>query len=144
MDPQEDPKSSTILEEMPSNETSSQGVLETPAETPHDAEMDGPSMHLDLILDIPVTVSIELGRTRLPVEQILQLVVRLEPTFESLARRAIGARRQREDRSPGSPRLFQNLIQFHRLQRQTDPSDQEERNNEYGQSASMPHRFSFF
>jgi flagellar motor switch protein FliN/FliY len=30
-------------------------------------------MNLDLILDIPVTVSIELGRTRLVVEEILQL-----------------------------------------------------------------------
>jgi flagellar motor switch protein FliN/FliY len=39
-------------------------------------------MNLDLILDIPVTVSIELGRTRLQVEEILQLgqgsVVELE------------------------------------------------------------------
>jgi flagellar motor switch protein FliN/FliY len=39
-------------------------------------------MNLDLILDIPVTVSIELGRTRLHVEEILQLgqgsVVELE------------------------------------------------------------------
>jgi flagellar motor switch protein FliN/FliY len=30
-------------------------------------------MNLDLILDIPVTVSIELGRTRLVVEDILRL-----------------------------------------------------------------------
>jgi flagellar motor switch protein FliN/FliY len=39
-------------------------------------------MNLDLILDIPVTISIELGRTRLQVEEILQLgqgsVVELE------------------------------------------------------------------
>ena len=39
-------------------------------------------MNLDLILDIPVTVSIELGRTRLQVEEILKLgqgsVVELE------------------------------------------------------------------
>ena len=45
-------------------------------------EMDGPSMNLDLILDIPVTISIELGRTRLHVEEILRLgqgsVVELE------------------------------------------------------------------
>jgi flagellar motor switch protein FliN/FliY len=44
--------------------------------------MDGPSMNLDLILDIPVTISIELGRTRLHVEEILRLgqgsVVELE------------------------------------------------------------------
>lgn len=30
-------------------------------------------MNLDLILDLPVTVSIELGRTRLQVEDILRL-----------------------------------------------------------------------
>ena len=40
------------------------------------------SVNLDMILDIPVTVSIELGRTRLVVEEILQLgqgsVVELE------------------------------------------------------------------
>jgi flagellar motor switch protein FliN len=45
-------------------------------------EKKGASVNLDLILDIPVTVSIELGRTRLPVEEILQLgqgsVVELE------------------------------------------------------------------
>jgi flagellar motor switch protein FliN/FliY len=45
-------------------------------------EIDGPSMNLDLILDIPVTISIELGRTRLHVEEILRLgqgsVVELE------------------------------------------------------------------
>jgi flagellar motor switch protein FliN/FliY len=39
-------------------------------------------MNLDLILDIPVTISIELGRTRLHVEEILRLgqgsVVELE------------------------------------------------------------------
>ncbi len=41
-------------------------------------------MNLDLILDLPVTVSIELGRTRLQVDDILRLgqgsVVELEKT----------------------------------------------------------------
>jgi flagellar motor switch protein FliN/FliY len=53
-----------------------------PQEVLREPEMDGPSMNLDLILDIPVTLSIELGRTRLQVEEILQLgqgsVVELE------------------------------------------------------------------
>jgi flagellar motor switch protein FliN/FliY len=34
---------------------------------------EGLSVNLDLILDLPVTVSIELGRTRLQVEDILRL-----------------------------------------------------------------------
>ncbi len=42
-------------------------------------------MNLDLILDIPVTVSIELGRTRLPVEEILQLAQGSVVELEKLA-----------------------------------------------------------
>ena len=34
---------------------------------------DGTGVNLDLILDIPVNVSVELGRTRLEVNEILQL-----------------------------------------------------------------------
>ena len=82
MDPQEEPKSSVTPEETPSTEASSQEVPEQPQEVLREPEMDGASMNLDLILDIPVTVSIELGRTRLQVEEILQLgqgsVVELE------------------------------------------------------------------
>jgi flagellar motor switch protein FliN/FliY len=42
-------------------------------------------MNLDLILDIPVTVSIELGRTRLHVEEILQLAQGSVVELEKLA-----------------------------------------------------------
>ncbi len=34
---------------------------------------EGHSLNLDLILDLPVSVSIELGRTRMQVEEILRL-----------------------------------------------------------------------
>ena len=82
MDSQEERKNSAVQEETPSTEASSQKAPEAPQEVLREPEMDGPSMNLDLILDIPVTVSIELGRTRLQVEEILQLgqgsVVELE------------------------------------------------------------------
>lgn len=46
---------------------------------PRDA---GTEMNLDLILDVPVTVSLEVGRTRMPIRNLLQLnqgsVVELE------------------------------------------------------------------
>ena len=82
MEAQEEPKNSAIQEETPSTEASSQAVPEAPQEVLQEPEMAGLSMNLDLILDIPVTVSIELGRTRLHVEEILKLgqgsVVELE------------------------------------------------------------------
>lgn len=33
----------------------------------------GPTQDIDLVMDIPVTLSVELGRTRVPIRQILQL-----------------------------------------------------------------------
>lgn len=45
-------------------------------------EVNGPDLNLDVILDVPVTLSLEVGRARLPIRNLLQLnqgsVVELE------------------------------------------------------------------
>ncbi|AWH25297.1 flagellar motor switch protein FliN [Stenotrophomonas sp. YAU14D1_LEIMI4_1] len=45
-------------------------------------ETQGPDLNLDVILDVPVTLSLEVGRARLPIRNLLQLnqgsVVELE------------------------------------------------------------------
>jgi len=45
-------------------------------------EANGPDLNLDVILDVPVTLSLEVGRARLPIRNLLQLnqgsVVELE------------------------------------------------------------------
>ncbi|AWH53432.1 flagellar motor switch protein FliN [Stenotrophomonas sp. ESTM1D_MKCIP4_1] len=45
-------------------------------------ESNGPDLNLDVILDVPVTLSLEVGRARLPIRNLLQLnqgsVVELE------------------------------------------------------------------
>ncbi len=56
---------------------------EKPAtDAPAAARQPGAEMNLDVILDIPVTVSLEVGRTRMPIRNLLQLnqgsVVELE------------------------------------------------------------------
>jgi flagellar motor switch protein FliN/FliY len=56
-----------------SKEASSRRTPEAERLKPDETDRKTPAMNLDLILDIPVTVSIELGRTRLVVEEILQL-----------------------------------------------------------------------
>jgi flagellar motor switch protein FliN/FliY len=56
-----------------SKEASSRRTPEAERLKPDETDRKTPTMNLDLILDIPVTVSIELGRTRLVVEEILQL-----------------------------------------------------------------------
>nr|MBO2514707.1 flagellar motor switch protein FliN [Gammaproteobacteria bacterium] len=38
-----------------------------------DASRDGQSRNLDVILDIPVTISMEIGRTKIPIRNLLQL-----------------------------------------------------------------------
>ncbi len=55
------------------------GAVETPAQASSifqrlspGASDEGPQ-DLDLILDIPVTLSVELGRTRIPIKKVLQL-----------------------------------------------------------------------
>jgi len=57
--------------ELPTFETSGQ-----------DASEEGSGRNLDVILDIPVTISMEIGRTKLPIRNLLQLnqgsVVELE------------------------------------------------------------------
>ena len=35
-------------------------------------ESAGPDVNLDVILDVPVTISVEIGRTQIPVRQLLQ------------------------------------------------------------------------
>jgi flagellar motor switch protein FliN/FliY len=45
-------------------------------------DTNGPELNLDVILDVPVTLSLEVGRARLPIRNLLQLnqgsVVELE------------------------------------------------------------------
>jgi flagellar motor switch protein FliN len=48
----------------------------SPGGKPHD---------IDLILDIPVTLTVELGRTRIPIQQILQLAQGSVVELEGLA-----------------------------------------------------------
>lgn len=47
-----------------------------------DAPQDGKDINLDVILDVPVTLSLEVGRARIPIRNLLQLnqgsVVELE------------------------------------------------------------------
>ena len=54
-------------------------TLDEPSTDMHAAE---PDMRLDVILDVPVTLSLEVGRTRMPIRNLLQLnqgsVVELE------------------------------------------------------------------
>jgi flagellar motor switch protein FliN/FliY len=60
-------------EKIHSTEASSQEIPQEPHEALEEPAREGLSVNLDLILDLPVTVSIELGRTRLQVEDILRL-----------------------------------------------------------------------
>ncbi len=73
MEPQEEPKRSVAEEKIHSTEASSQETPQEPHEALEEPAREGLSVNLDLILDLPVTVSIELGRTRLQVEDILRL-----------------------------------------------------------------------
>ena len=44
--------------------------------TPMDSELSGESLEqtsLDMILDIPVSISVEIGRTRIPISHLLKL-----------------------------------------------------------------------
>ena len=57
-------------------------TLATLDEPPTDMHAAEPDMSLDVILDVPVTLSLEVGRTRMPIRNLLQLnqgsVVELE------------------------------------------------------------------
>lgn len=49
-------------------------AVEMPALDAVEADMaDGNGRNLDVILDIPVTISMEIGRTKLPIRNLLQL-----------------------------------------------------------------------
>ena len=51
-----------------------QEVTTTPADAPEAAAMPAPEGgNLDLILDVPLAVTVELGRVRMPVRQLLSL-----------------------------------------------------------------------
>ncbi|MDX3935210.1 MULTISPECIES: flagellar motor switch protein FliN [unclassified Stenotrophomonas] len=71
------------MNDIESNEPLS-AVEPTPAQftTLQSDENLGPELNLDVILDVPVTLSLEVGRARLPIRNLLQLnqgsVVELE------------------------------------------------------------------
>ena len=67
MDPEE-PMDVTTDEETRTEET---GAEATPEESGRD-ELGGFSA-LDMVLDVPVTLSMEVGRTRMPIRELLQL-----------------------------------------------------------------------
>ena len=50
-----------------------------------DGNANAPAHDIDLILDIPVTLTVELGRTRIPIKQILQLAQGSVVELEGLA-----------------------------------------------------------
>jgi flagellar motor switch protein FliN/FliY len=49
--------------------------LDPPSGTPTDGSVDDPQadVKLDVILEVPVTLSLEVGRTRIPIRNLLQL-----------------------------------------------------------------------
>jgi len=50
-------------------------IIDTPVSTTETASPDttGSDVSLDMILDVPVTLSLEIGRTRMPIRNLLQL-----------------------------------------------------------------------
>jgi flagellar motor switch protein FliN/FliY len=83
LEPQQEAQDkSESLKEAESNPSASQETPDSAAAQQAEPAGIGSSGNMDLILDIPVTVSIELGRTHLIIEDILQLgqgsVVELE------------------------------------------------------------------
>ncbi len=49
------------------------GVLSGDAPKPFSSSGDGPVNDINMVLDIPVQLSVELGRTKVPIKHILQL-----------------------------------------------------------------------
>ncbi|KIP78472.1 flagellar motor switch protein FliN [Stenotrophomonas chelatiphaga] len=64
------------------NETERQEAIAAQFEALQAEEATGADLNLDVILDVPVTLSLEVGRARLPIRNLLQLnqgsVVELE------------------------------------------------------------------
>ena len=64
------------------NETERQEAIAAQFEALQAEESTGADLNLDVILDVPVTLSLEVGRARLPIRNLLQLnqgsVVELE------------------------------------------------------------------
>jgi len=73
-------QSETLLADTPPAEASAFPVA---GDTPEDPVIGpGSDINLDMILDVPVTLSLEIGRTKMPIRNLLQLnqgsVVELE------------------------------------------------------------------
>ncbi|MFK5914917.1 MAG: flagellar motor switch protein FliN [Woeseiaceae bacterium] len=72
--PMDDDKSKADLD-VPSNEAGSSGKLdyEQLESTPVDNSFTGVDVNLDVILDIPVNISMEIGSTKINIRNLLQL-----------------------------------------------------------------------
>ncbi|MFN7370134.1 MAG: flagellar motor switch protein FliN [Burkholderiales bacterium] len=67
----EDDWAAALAEQSNSNSVAPVGAALFPSLTP--GSVPGANNDLDMILDIPVQLTVELGRTRIPIKQILQL-----------------------------------------------------------------------
>ena len=77
-EPAEDPMAAwaEALEEQKSAEARPEGVSQGGplfGNGPMSKDKDGASQDINMVLDIPVTLSVELGRTKVPIKYILQL-----------------------------------------------------------------------
>jgi len=63
------------MSEQKAKESAHAQAMELPTFESRDGEgpREGQSRNLDVILDIPVTISMEIGRTKLPIRNLLQL-----------------------------------------------------------------------
>jgi flagellar motor switch protein FliN/FliY len=74
------------FEQLAAQEAAAAGTAAVPEPAPSDAELLEPrskvEVNIEAILDVPVTLSMEVGRTRIPIRNLLQLtqgsVVELE------------------------------------------------------------------
>lgn len=67
----EDDWAAALAEQSNSNSVAPVGAALFPSLTP--GSVPGANNDIDMILDIPVQLTVELGRTRIPIKQILQL-----------------------------------------------------------------------
>lgn len=67
----EDDWAAALAEQSNSNSVAQVGAALFPSLTP--GSVPGANNDIDMILDIPVQLTVELGRTRIPIKQILQL-----------------------------------------------------------------------
>jgi len=64
------------------------------------ASNDAPAQDINMVLDIPVQLSVELGRTKVPIKYILQLAQGSVVELDALAGEPIGRAGQRPTSSP--------------------------------------------